>query len=51
MGVLVAKLIELHSVEISRFFITQILREISFGDSRRAKTAFLLFWILGIFLI
>ena len=28
-----------HSVEISAFFIIQILREINFGDSRSAKSA------------
>ena len=28
-----------HSVEISGIFITQILREINFWDSRNAKTA------------
>ena len=28
-----------HSVEISRFYITEILREINFVDSRNTKTA------------
>ena len=35
----------LHSVKISGFFYSQILREINFEDSRGAKTA--IFAILG----
>ena len=35
----------IHSVEISRFSVTQILREINFGESRSAETA--IFAIFG----
>ena len=33
--------LDLHSVEISRFYITEILREINFGDSQSANSAIL----------
>ena len=34
-----------HSVEISKIFLSRVLREINFGDSRSAKTA--VFALLG----
>ena len=44
------QLITAHSVEISWFSITQILREINFGDFRSAKSAIFHIWGLWTFI-